>query len=235
MDKTKISAIILAAGRGSRMKREVHKQYLLMDNKPVIYYSLKAFEESSVDEIILVAGQDEEEYCRKEIIEKYQFRKVKAIVSGGKERYHSVYNGLCGVNRSEYVLIHDGARPFITVDVIEKNIAAVKQENACVTAVPSKDTIKIADSSGYIKETPDRNKVWIIQTPQTFRTDIIKSAYEKIIHSGCAGITDDAMVLETVSKQPVKLIHGDYKNIKITTPDDLLVGEMFLREEALNS
>jgi len=234
MDKAKISAIILAAGRGSRMKSDVCKQYLIINNKPVIYHSLKAFEESSVAEIILVIGQGEEEYCRKEIVEKYQFTKVKEIICGGKERYHSVYNGLSRLNHSDYVLIHDGARPFVTVDIIEKNIAAVKTENACVTAVPSKDTIKISDSSGYIKQTPERNNIWIIQTPQAFRTDIIRSAYEKIINSGRTGITDDAMVLEMVSRQPIKLIPGNYKNIKITTPEDLLIGELFLKEKALN-
>jgi len=232
MDKGKISAIILAAGSGSRMKSDVHKQYLLIHDKPLIYYALKVFEESCVDEIILVTVPGEEEYCRKEIVEKYQFKKVTEIISGGKERYHSVYNGLKRLKHSEYVLIHDGARPFVTIDIIEKNIAAVKLENACVTAVLSKDTLKIADSSGYIEETLDRNKVWSIQTPQTFKTELIRNAYDKIIHSNCDGITDDAMVLETVSQHPIKIIPGDYQNIKITTPEDILIGELFLSKTA---
>ena len=152
----KVTAIVLAAGSGKRMNSKVHKQYLLMNGKPVLYYSLKAFEESNVDKIVLVVGAGEIEYCKKEIVERYGFVKVCAIVEGGKERYHSVYEGLKAAGETDYVLIHDGARPFLTQDIIERTITMVAQCKACVVGMPVKDTIKIVDkdTDEIIKEFP---------------------------------------------------------------------------------
>ena len=152
--EARTAAIVLAAGRGSRMKSKIQKQYLLLKGKPVLYYSLKAFEESFIDEIILVTGEEEIEYCRKEIVEKYGFTKVSHIVTGGKERYHSVFCGLQALTDCDYVFIHDGARPFVTEQILERAYETVQKEHACVVGMPVKDTIKLADENGFAKETP---------------------------------------------------------------------------------
>ena len=115
----KITAICLAAGQGKRMGSDVQKQYMLLENKPILYYSLENFQNSPVEDVVLVVGAGEEEYCQKEVVEKYGFTKVKAVVAGGKERYHSVFCGLTAVGAADYVLIHDGARPFLTQEIIE--------------------------------------------------------------------------------------------------------------------
>ena len=163
-------------------------------------------------------------------MEKYGFSKVTRIVAGGKERYHSVYQGLKAAGGADYVLIHDGARPFVSDDIISRTIEAVKKEKACVVAMPVKDTIKIANEDHYAIETPNRSKVWMIQTPQAFSYDLILHAYEKVLASGDAVITDDAMVLEKAENIPVKLVQGSYTNIKITTPEDMKIAEIFLKD-----
>lgn len=224
----KYAAIILAAGSGSRMNTQVHKQYLLLQGKPILYYSLKAFEESPVDEIILVVGKGEITYCKTEIIEKYHITKVSHIVEGGKERYHSVFEGLKYTEEADYVLIHDGARPFLNQQIIRQSMDAVIKYQACVIGMPVKDTIKIADDDCYAKETPERKKVWMIQTPQTFERKLIYDAYEKMLQNEDSAITDDAMVLERVTGKKTKLIPGSYRNIKITTPEDLLIADVYL-------
>ncbi len=226
----KTTAIVLAAGSGKRMNSEVHKQYLLIKEKPVLYYSLKAFEDSQIDEIILVVGAGEVEYCKKEIIEKYGFLKVRAIVEGGKERYHSVYEGLKAAKETDYALIHDGARPFVTQEIISRTIEAVCKYQACVVGMPVKDTIKIVDIDNYAKETPNRSSVWQVQTPQAFSYPLIFEAYTRILEAEDTTITDDAMVIERMTAQKVRLIEGSYQNIKITTPEDLLIAETYLKE-----
>lgn len=226
----KVSAIILAAGRGKRMNSEINKQFLLINGKPLLYYSLKAFEESEIDEIILVAGPGYLNFCREEIVEKYGFSKVVGIVEGGDERYNSVYNGLCVLESVDFVLIHDSARPMITKELVNFNIQEVKKYRACVTAVPSKDTIKVSDAEGFVSYTPNRKDLWNIQTPQTFEFELIKKAYEYAMEGNLSNITDDAMILENYKKESVKikLIEGSYDNIKITTSQDLLVAEKLL-------
>ena len=211
------------------MNSKVHKQYLNIQDRPVLYYSLKEFEDSAVDEIVLVVGKGEEEFCRKEIVEKYGISKVKTIVAGGKERYHSVFEGLKQAKDADYVLIHDGARPFINQDIIRRCMDEVQTYQACVVGMPVKDTIKIADEDGYAKQTPDRKNVWMIQTPQTFSYQLIYEAYEEMLKSEDATITDDAMVLERVKGKKSKLIEGSYRNIKITTPEDLLIADIYLQ------
>ena len=230
MDHKKIVAIVLAAGTGKRMQSNIPKQYLMLQDKPVLYYSLKTFEESNVDEIILVVGKDDIEYCHEKIIDKYNFKKVTKIIEGGAERYHSVYNGLNAIGYADYVLIHDGARPFITLDIIKKTIEEVSIYKACVVGVPSKDTVKIINEDGIVMDTPNRDKVWSVQTPQAFSYNLIKKAYELLFSSKQENIkiTDDAMVVEHALKCPVKLVIGEYYNIKITTPDDLVFGENIL-------
>jgi len=230
----KTTAIVLAGGRGKRMNSSVPKQFLMIKDKPVLYYSLQAFEESFIDSVILVAGEEDMEYCRKEIVEKYGFAKVKKIVAGGKERYHSVLNGIKETDSCEYIFIHDGARPFVTQDMLERLLVNVKECHACVAGMPVKDTIKIANEDGYISTTPKRELVWMIQTPQVFDYELIKKAYlilEKdeysLLEKGIS-ITDDAMVVERLLGEKVRLVEGSYQNIKITTPEDLAIAERFL-------
>lgn len=229
----KIIAIVLAAGRGKRMQSDVAKQYLLVRNKPVLYYSLKAFQDSIVDEIILVTAENEITYCKEEIVDKYAITKVSQIVAGGKERYHSVYNGLKACKDAEVVLIHDGARPFVDEAIIERNVRMVKEHGACVTGMPVKDTIKISDVEGYVKETPRRDLIWTIQTPQTFRYDLIRNSYDVFLareeeYSKQYSVTDDSMVAEIFGGIKVKLVEGSYNNVKITTPEDMVLAEAIL-------
>lgn len=223
------AAIVLAAGAGKRMNSSVHKQYLELAGKPVLYYSLKAFEQSMVTEIVLVVGAGEIEYCTQEIIKKYGIQKVSAIVEGGKERYHSVYEGLKAVKNAEYVLIHDGARPFVDTDMIARSIECAKNCKACVVGMPVKDTIKVVGTDGFAKETPERKTLWQIQTPQTFEYPLILEAYQKVIAAGDSTVTDDAMVLERAAGIAVRVIEGSYRNIKITTPEDLVTAEAWLK------
>ena len=227
--KEKVTAVVLAAGKGSRMHSNIQKQYMTLLERPVITYALEAFEDSSVDEVILVVAPGEVEYAQKNILDKYSYKKVKKIVTGGAERYHSVYEALCVIPEENYVLIHDGARAFITPELIEFCIEQVKKDKSCVMGMPVKDTIKIVDEDRYAVSTPPRSTMWQIQTPQVFEYDIIKSAYSSLYRSGrFNGVTDDAMVLERFGEHHIKLVYSDYRNIKITTPEDLNTAEMFI-------
>jgi 2-C-methyl-D-erythritol 4-phosphate cytidylyltransferase len=208
---------------------------MMLKEKPVLYYALKAFEDSEVDEIVLVTAEEEREYCRQNIVERYGFSKVSHIVAGGAERYHSVYNGLCALWNCAYVLVHDGARPFVTQQIIHRSLEEVRTRQAVAVGMPVKDTIKIIDETGFVKETPDRQFVWAIQTPQTFSYTLIRQCYEKLIQedkqqANAQKITDDAMVVELFTGVKVKLVEGSYDNIKITTPEDLSVAEAFLQD-----
>lgn len=232
----KTVAVVLAAGSGKRMNTSIKKQYLELESKPVLYYSLKAFEDSFIDSITLVTSKEEVEFCKKEIVEKYCFKKVDHIVTGGKERYHSVMNGLFESEMCDYIFIHDGARPFITGDLLQRLFDTVIDTKACVAAVPVKDTVKIADNSGYVINTPNRKCVWSIQTPQVFSYSLIRDAYAKLrekegeMEYAGIQITDDAMVVETFTSHKIKLVEGSYRNIKITTPEDLVIAKKFAKE-----
>lgn len=230
------AAIVLAAGSGKRMESSTKKQYMLLDGKPVVYYSLKAFQESFIDEIILVVFAGDTEYCRKEIVERYGFDKVRHITEGGKERYHSVAAGLRNAQDCDFVFIHDGARPIITQELLLRLFACVAEYDACVAGMPVKDTIKIADENGFIEQTPDRRLVWMIQTPQVFEYSLIKNAYDQLLEreqellSKGISVTDDAMVVESFTGHKVKLVEGSYENMKITTPEDMKIAELFCKE-----
>lgn len=231
-------AVVLAGGRGSRMKSDIPKQYLLINDKPVLYYSLKIFQDSEIDKIILVAGHDDIAMCRRDIVEKYHFNKVVKVVEGGGERYDSVYHALKAIKelhigsddgKDIYVFIHDGARPCVNQEMIHHCYLAAEQFGACTAAVPVKDTIKVVDQEGFAVDTPDRNTLWQVQTPQTFRYDIIRCAYEKMFLDQEKGsITDDAMLVERYTDVKVKMSMGSYNNIKITTPEDMGVAARIL-------
>lgn len=230
MEQGRCTAIVLAAGQGKRMHSKIQKQFLEIGGKPVLYYSLHCFQESPlIRDIILVTVEEMISYCEQEIVKKYGFSKVRKVTAGGKERYDSVYAGLLCCQDTDYVYIHDGARPFITEEMVQRGYEAVKRNNACVMGMPSKDTVKLADSSGYVKETPDRKIVWNIQTPQIFSYDLIRGAYESIRKKDMTGVTDDAMVVEQETGTKILLVEGSYQNIKITTPEDLAIAEAFLR------
>lgn len=262
----RVTAILLAAGRGTRMGSGIRKQFMELAGRPVLSWSLNVLALSPiVTEIVLVipagggankSAEEEQEHIRRLFIDplpEAAAAKVRALVPGGAERYNSVYNGLEAIQwPCDYVFIHDGARPLITEEMLEKLFRAVQGYKAVVAASPSKDTVKITDDSGFVQSTPDRSRVWNIQTPQCFAYELVKSSYEKIIgaasdtapaaaftDSAGAGhqnsqtprkITDDAMVVEYASDTKVRPVDTGYQNIKITTPEDLLVAEVFLRK-----
>lgn len=230
MKKQKCIAIILAAGQGKRMGTKVQKQYLEIHGYPVLYYSLRAFQACEViDEIILVTGIDEIESCEYDFVKKYAFTKVISVIAGGKERYDSVYNGLQHIGKADYIFIHDGARPMISDEIIINGFESVKNYDATVAGVPSKDTVKIIDENGFSSHTPDRKTVWNVQTPQIFEAKLICRAYEEMMKAEHSHVTDDAMVVETYVGHKVKIYEASYENIKITTQEDLEIAEIFLK------
>ena len=227
MQKQKCTAIVLAGGSGKRMGTKVQKQYLEIDGKPVLFYSLNEFQKSElIDEIVLVVGEGQEEYCKEEIVDRYHISKVSKIVPGGSERFYSVWNGLKEIEEG-YVFIHDGARPFVDQEIIQRSYENVLEYRACVVGMPVKDTIKIVDGEGFAADTPDRSKVWMVQTPQVFAIDVVKNAYSVLVAQENPFATDDAMVVESYTDYRVKLVEGSYENIKITTPEDLGIAEVF--------
>ena len=190
----------------------------------------KDLDQAGIDQLILVTGADDVEYCSSQIVEKYHIEKVTHILSGGKERYDSVMAGLEAVaSDTDYVLIHDGARPCVTRDMIQRCLEDVQKYDTAVAAVPVKDTIKRGDAEGFAVDTPNRSELYQVQTPQTFSLELIRRAYDGMKQDGSAcGITDDAMVVERYTDTRIRLTRGDYRNIKVTTPEDLMLAELFL-------
>ena len=232
-----VTAIVLAAGVGSRMKSERAKQFLEVAGHEVLYYSLRTFDEHpEVDAIVLVTKEEFAEHCRKELVERYRFAKVQNICIGGKERYDSVYQGLSAIETEEndIVLIHDGARPFVTAGMISASIACARECGACTVGVPAKDTIKIVDADRYGTETLERKFVYQIQTPQTFQVPLLRRAYEMMYEAKRNGdnrnITDDTMLVEQYTGTRCKVVEGAYENIKITTPEDMAIAEIFVEK-----
>ena len=261
------SAIVLAAGSGRRMGAGPKKQYLELGGKPLVCHALQAFEDSFTEDVVLVVPAEDIDYCRAEIVERYDFRKVRAVIAGGKERYDSVAAGLrwldeswgtgtlthfslSGVQSSmpkekrvsvpvpadsshstHLVFIHDGARPFVTQEMLKDLYDAAVVSGAAVAAMPVKNTVKIADAEGYVISTPDRTTLWEMQTPQVFEFQLIHECYEKYLDECVKGTgthftpTDDAQLVERYSDVRVKLVQTSYANLKVTSPEDLLVAE----------
>ena len=220
--------VIVAAGTGSRMKMGINKQFIKLEGKEIIAYTIEKFyNNSNIEDIVVVVKEDESEFFKKEILDKYNFKNIK-IAYGGKERQDSVYNGLKLLDKKcDVVLIHDGARPFVSDKIIYNCIEEVKEHKAIVVGVPVKDTIKIIDNDKNIVDTPNRSVLWAVQTPQTFDYNILIDAYKDAFKSGFYG-TDDAMLVERIGYK-VKMVEGSYNNIKITTQEELSVGSQILK------
>ncbi len=226
----KFTAIIPASGKGLRMGSNTPKQFMPLAGRPVLYYSLKAFEDSDVDEIIIVTSPESKEYVKNNIVTAFDFKKVSKIVNGGAERYLSVYEGLLAAENADYVLIHDAARPLIDSGLIGSCIEAVQKYDACVPFVPVADTIKVRNSEGFADSTPDRSTLCAIQTPQCFKRSLLLEAYEALKGrvEDSSKITDDASVVELGLHKPVKLIPGNPGNRKLTTPEDFVFAEALI-------
>ncbi len=218
-----VSAIVVAGGKGKRMGTVQSKQYLNLNGKPILYYTIKSFLDCNlVDNIILVVPSHEIDYCEMEILEKNSL-KVNKIVAGGDERYDSVYNGLIEAKGSDIVLIHDGVRPFVSKETIENAIKYAEEYGVAAPGVMPKDTIKIIDNNRFSIDTPNRSHLISVQTPQAFKFDLIYDCHKKIKNEN-VNITDDTMVAEYFGNK-VYIYQGEYTNIKITTPEDLIIGE----------
>lgn len=223
-----ISAIILAGGKGKRMGAPVSKQFIEIKGKPIIYYTIKKFSENKkIDNIVVVLSKDEVGYFKENILEKYNL-KVDNIVIGGTERQDSVYNGLKSLEdtNTDIVLIHDGARPFISDRIIDDGIKFAQVYGACAPGVMPKDTIKIKNESNFSVSTPERGSLVAIQTPQVFKFNEILECHEKIKINNIV-VTDDTMIAEKFGYS-VYLYDGEYTNIKVTTPEDLILGEKLI-------
>lgn len=225
----KCTVIIPAAGQGRRMKSHTKKQYLELKGKPILAWTIEAFQKHPlVNRIIIVTSKEDIAYVQKEVVQPYDFKKVTDVIEGGQERQSSVKKGLDLVSTSErYVLVHDGVRPFIKEEVITKLVENLIHYKACAVGVPVKDTIKVINEDKLIVDTPDRDKLWAIQTPQAFHVGILKKAHKEAVETGYLG-TDDTVLVERFEKESVRMLEGDYSNIKITTQEDLVFGEFYL-------
>ena len=228
----KTVVIIPAGGTGRRMGGEIPKQYLSLAGIPILVHTLREFQRSPfVDEIILVVPEGDVTDVRRDLVERYDLAKVSLVVAGGRERQDSVRNALMHVrDEHEIILVHDGVRPFVTGALIERTVAGAKEFGAAVPGIPVRDTVKAADATGRVVKTVQREGLWLVQTPQAFRREVILAAYERASADGFYG-SDDASLVERTGI-PVRMIPGDADNIKVTTPEDLARGERIVSRRA---
>ena len=228
---SKISVLIPAAGHGSRMEASVKKPYLVLGDKPILSHTIDRFEQNSViDEIFVIVDESDFMVCRENVLTPFRFRKVRELVPGGETRQISVFNGLRALTENvDFVVVHDGVRPFIDDKIIFACLEAAAECGAAVSAVPVKETIKVANEELFIDHTPKRDRLWRVQTPQVFRKSLLVAAHKKAM-SGGIDAPDDAALVEKLGS-PVKLVMGSYKNVKLTTPEDLRVAETLLNDE----
>ncbi|MDD4801326.1 MAG: 2-C-methyl-D-erythritol 4-phosphate cytidylyltransferase [Syntrophomonas sp.] len=224
-----LRVVIAAAGKGSRMKSTTNKQYMLLNSRPVLTYSLDFFEKLEVvNEIVIVTSEQELNYCESEIVKPYKYKKVAAVIPGGKERQDSVWAGLQKLSSdTDLVAVHDGARPLLSVKVFYRLLEGAQEWGAAVPGITSKDTIKAVDRDDFVRQTLDRTNVYAIQTPQVFKYEELMEAYRQSYEENFRG-TDDASLFEYFIGR-VKVVEGDYNNIKITTPEDMLIAEALLK------
>lgn len=226
------AALIPAAGQGRRMGMGINKTYIELGGRPLLAYTLDKFQSHSlIDDIILIVHKDDLDFCRREIVRKYGFTKVRDVVAGGSERQDSVFLGLAALSADTgWVAVHDGARPLVSPETITLALETAFAKGAAVVGVPSKETVKIVNPDLSVRETPERDSLWMIQTPQVFRRDILLKAHQKAAVSGWTG-TDDSMLVERLGIK-VFMVQGEYGNIKVTTPEDLLYIKEYLRTES---
>lgn len=224
----KTIAIITAAGKGKRMGYGIKKPYIILNGTPLLAHAILPFEQSkAINGIVIVTAKGDEDFCLKNIVKRFKFKKVLKVVCGGKERQDSVMSGIMAAgNGWDIVVVHDGARPFIAKKSIEEVIKSARRRGAATLAVPVKDTIKQV-CSGFVKKTLPRDELWAIQTPQAFKFDILKKAHLRAFKQGFIG-TDDSILVE-ISGCKVAVVNGSYDNIKITTPEDLTLGKVILK------
>lgn len=227
----KTVAIIPAGGAGRRINAKTAKQYLLLDELPVLVHCLKVFEQTeAIDEIILAVPAGDIKFVREELIKKNDLQKVAKIIAGGAERQDSVQNALVALtDECDIILVHDGVRPFVTRDMINRVAEAAREFQAAALGVLAKDTIKETQADDYVVKTVPRQNLWLVQTPQAFQSAVLRKAYEAAYRSKFYG-TDDAALVER-SGVKVKMIAGSYENIKITTPEDLIIAEALLKRK----
>jgi 2-C-methyl-D-erythritol 4-phosphate cytidylyltransferase len=225
----KADAVIVSAGKGQRFMEGRKKQYFSLGEKPILAHTLDRFDACPlIRSILLVVGHEDQDYCLKEIIEKFRYRKISGIIPGGKQRQDSVRNGLDGLSAdAEIIVIHDGVRPFVTKEMIEESIRSAARFGAVIIAMPVKDTIKMAHPDGTVLKTLERESLWQAQTPQTFQASLIREAYLKATEDGYIG-TDDASLVERLGKK-IHILPGSYTNIKITTLEDLMLANLILQ------
>lgn len=227
----KIVALLPSAGQGKRIGKGIKKPFLTLGGRPILAETIERVHSiGRIIEIIPILQERDMEICLESIVERYGFYKIKRIAPGGNERQDSVYNGLKLVDpRSDLVLIHDGVRPFITTGLIEEVIKTALESDGAILGVPVKETIKEVSSDGAVKKTYRRNHLWSIQTPQVFPYKVILDAYERAYRDNYYS-TDDASLVERIGGK-IKVIMGSHDNIKITTPEDLLLGEIIIRKQ----
>lgn len=230
-----VSAIIVSAGKGTRMESSHRKQYLLLKGYPILFHTIKAIDFSrKVDEIVLVIPENDFVFCRENIVEAVNPAKKIHLVSGGNKRQSSVYRGLKKIDdKSKIVVIHDGVRPFIRPEQVDACVKGAEESGGCILGIPAYDTLKIVDQSCWINKTIQRDTVWMAQTPQAFKYSLIRKAHEKAVAEGFTG-TDDASLVERMG-QKVRIIMGSKQNIKITTKEDLVLARMFIDEKNFSS
>ena len=230
---SRVCTLIPAAGKGSRMAHSVKKPYLKLAKKPILAHTIQRFEKNTaVDAIFVIVDEADFNECRKNVLEPYSFTKVQGLITGGETRQMSVYNGLRTLPADvDFVIVHDGVRPFVTDETILACLTAADECGAAAAAVPVKDTIKVADANGFIVETPAREQLWAVQTPQVFRKSLLEEAHRTAQKRQLTG-TDDAALVEQLGF-PVKLVESSYANLKITTPVDLRVAETLISDATL--
>jgi len=227
----KVVAIIPAGGSGRRMQSRNPKQYLLLDGKPVVVHTLLRLQQHAlINEILLVVPEQDRSFVVEHIEKPYRLTKIREVIAGGKERQDSVRNGLARVGDDcDIIVVHDGVRPFVAEETLSQVICAALRFGAAIAGVPVTDTVKQSDGAGNISRTLNREALWLAQTPKGFQRRILQEAYLKAAEEGFHG-TDDASLVEHLGI-PVKLIPGSYRNIKITTPDDLVLAGAFLTQD----
>jgi 2-C-methyl-D-erythritol 4-phosphate cytidylyltransferase len=227
-NKMKYQVVIPAAGQGKRMKAGQNKQFITLQSKPIIIHTLEVFENDPLCIGIIIVINKNEQMIFEKLLSEYHIKKVKALIHGGTERQHSVYNGVNSISEGDVVLVHDGARPFIRQEIVHLLVQKANTHGAAIVAVPVKDTVKRVSSKLTVEETVERSNLWAVQTPQAFRMSLLLKAHENAIKEGFLG-TDDASLVERLGEN-VYIVEGDYMNIKLTTPDDLLFAEAILQK-----